>query len=681
MVEAFNTIGAELDHLKIEIETMASACDRMQSRINEVKEASGLAIQQAERLFHAEETTQVQITVAQTFLAHFTLSASQLRAIKNNEVNSDFFSALVRVHEIFNHARTLLVGETQLQKRTGVELASTMSEHLEVAYRKLYRWIRSETKFLEIYSDPEVPAMMIQAFEALQERPVLLSYCLDEIALTRSRAVAEGFIDALTIGGPNGVPRPIDMQAHDPKRYVGDMAAFIHQVLASELELLNGGILRKVKKAAFLAIQSSSMPLKSESSNPALLTPSSSKNGLSELTDVTDTTYASQIPGSPVPQSEEPVVLSAGHPQLHPAHRMTQEEQAYRVTMAKLLNIELSGLCKPFQTRVEKVLENNPNPALLYHLANLFYYYSQILGMHLDAHSALAKTFVECRDSAYAAFFKAIGARLSYLVQQRPPTPTSDLSPTHDFTEVVFMLQDILKILDTSIIPAEEKEYEALPILDRIVDALLEACVTGIQAANATLKPGPRGMPVTGNASTIDLTLYSLEQVVYLINCTTSVIKVLEKYPFCLVKLAQLKSSIDARVAALVAEQSGTALRACGVAAKIEAIRKYEQEKASGSAAVAPVLAMAPGMDTTSVRSAIRSFEANILELGTLSMAQIDKIEDDRVRSQARRATSAALADTYSAIFNAISSADSGFPNPDSLLRYKPEQVRMMMNV
>ena len=62
-------------------------------------------------------------------------------------------------------------------------------------------------------------------------------------------------------------------------------------------------------------------------------------------------------------------------------------------------------------------------------------------------------------------------------------------------------------------------------------------------------------------------------------------------------------------------------------------------------------------------------------------MPQIDKIEDDRVRSQARKATSSALADTYSTIFDAISSADSGYPNPDSILRYKPDQVRMMMNV
>ena len=38
------------------------------------------------------------------------------------------------------------------------------------------------------------------------------------------------FVTALTRGGPGGMPRPIEVQAHDPRRYVGDMLAWVHQV-------------------------------------------------------------------------------------------------------------------------------------------------------------------------------------------------------------------------------------------------------------------------------------------------------------------------------------------------------------------------------------------------------------------------------------------------------------------
>ena len=34
------------------------------------------------------------------------------------------------------------------------------------------------------------------------------------------------------------MPRPIEMHAHDPRRYLGDMLAWVHQSLASERELL-----------------------------------------------------------------------------------------------------------------------------------------------------------------------------------------------------------------------------------------------------------------------------------------------------------------------------------------------------------------------------------------------------------------------------------------------------------
>jgi len=35
------------------------------------------------------------------------------------------------------------------------------------------------------------------------------------------------------------MPRPIEIHAHDPMRYVGDMLAWIHQAVASESEFLH----------------------------------------------------------------------------------------------------------------------------------------------------------------------------------------------------------------------------------------------------------------------------------------------------------------------------------------------------------------------------------------------------------------------------------------------------------
>lgn len=47
------------------------------------------------------------------------------------------------------------------------------------------------------------------------------------------------FIEALTEGGANGSLKPIELHAHDPKRYIGDMFAWLHQAIPNEKENLS----------------------------------------------------------------------------------------------------------------------------------------------------------------------------------------------------------------------------------------------------------------------------------------------------------------------------------------------------------------------------------------------------------------------------------------------------------
>ena len=67
---------------------------------------------------------------------------------------------------------------------------------------------------------------------------IKLRSILDEIVSLRKNVVQRAFIEALTQGGPGGVPRPIDMYAHDPLRYIGDILAWVHQSSASEKEMI-----------------------------------------------------------------------------------------------------------------------------------------------------------------------------------------------------------------------------------------------------------------------------------------------------------------------------------------------------------------------------------------------------------------------------------------------------------
>lgn len=63
-------------------------------------------------------------------------------------------------------------------------------------------------------------------------------HCQECLTQRRKDVVRRRFIFALSHGGNNGNLRPIEMQAHDPVRYVGDILAWVHQAVVSEREFL-----------------------------------------------------------------------------------------------------------------------------------------------------------------------------------------------------------------------------------------------------------------------------------------------------------------------------------------------------------------------------------------------------------------------------------------------------------
>jgi len=109
----------------------------------------------------------------------------------------------------------------------------------EAAYERLCRWVQQQCRLLVDNDSPDLAPHLHRAAAALRARPTLFKYCAEEVAGQRHAAVFRRFIAALTRGGPGGTPRPMEMHAHDPRRYAGDMLAWLHQALASEHELMD----------------------------------------------------------------------------------------------------------------------------------------------------------------------------------------------------------------------------------------------------------------------------------------------------------------------------------------------------------------------------------------------------------------------------------------------------------
>ncbi|KAK0051866.1 conserved oligomeric Golgi complex subunit 6 [Biomphalaria pfeifferi] len=236
-LSAFQAVKEQLDSVYSDVQAMNECCQDMTNRLKAAKAKTHHLISQTTSLHNESQKLQLREQVANAFLEKFQLKPDEikiLRGTRDGGLHADFFKALAKVKQIHSDCKFLLRTNHQT---AGLEIMESMALHQESAYERLYRWTQNQCR--QVTQDtPDVSYLLCQAVEALQDRPVLLKYSLDEFGKARRSAVVRGFIDALTRGGPGGTPRPIELHSHDPLRYVGDMLAWLHQSSASEKEYL-----------------------------------------------------------------------------------------------------------------------------------------------------------------------------------------------------------------------------------------------------------------------------------------------------------------------------------------------------------------------------------------------------------------------------------------------------------
>ncbi|GAM21657.1 hypothetical protein SAMD00019534_048320, partial [Acytostelium subglobosum LB1] len=269
---------------------------------------------------------------------------------------------------------------------------------------------------------PEMPsgALLPQSLSALQERPLLLTFCLEEIGEYRCKCLTSSFITALTMGGHNGTPRPIEINAHDPLRFLGDMLAWIHQTLASEYELLS----------ALLGRITITVP---------------SKN------DDIDFGDASQ--------------LTAGGQQDELQHQIKPID--------KVLDIGFEAVNRPLTVRVEQILQSKPGITTIYKMITLLDFYSRIASSIVtNKTSRVSSIMNDIKHTCLNSFFTLIKDSFEK-IHRAPQTPSIELVPTNEIKESINKLKELITTFNGSLVPDSEREEEFKPILTSMVDPIV----------------------------------------------------------------------------------------------------------------------------------------------------------------------------------------------------------------
>lgn len=236
-LHAFGEVNQKLDDLERLVAEMRVYCDEAEAQLKLTEEASHSLLEHAESLQQERHQVETRKSIVTLFLDRFTLTDDEIEALtsRNVPVGSRFFLAMDKTVRIRVDCRVLMSGEDGPTK-AGMDIMSTTASYLEQGYDKIYRWCTFEFRRLSSENHLEVSPTMLESVRRLSQRPELLSEALTVLSQTKQNALLNLFLNALTRGGPSGLPRPIELHAHDPIRYIGDMLAWVHQAIAAECE-------------------------------------------------------------------------------------------------------------------------------------------------------------------------------------------------------------------------------------------------------------------------------------------------------------------------------------------------------------------------------------------------------------------------------------------------------------
>jgi len=245
----------------------------------------------------------------------------------------------------------------------------------QAGYDNLCRWVKKECANIS-YESTELNNLLSIAFSALSHRPALLTGCVEELEKSRCASLVVQFLDALAKGAAatgtkdiNGMAvkkKPIEMHAHDPIRYVGDMLAWIHQAVASESELIRSLFANMILANA------------STNANQSVLS-------ISSLFTTT------------MDENDSTLELSS-EPNENAENNGYTDRETNNPHIVRVLSQSFEGICRPFQVRVQQVLTETQRAnevEVIYRIANLLDFFQKTIQTFMPFNSPLCTTFEE----------------------------------------------------------------------------------------------------------------------------------------------------------------------------------------------------------------------------------------------------------------------------------------------
>eukprot|EP00760_Papus_ankaliazontas_P020255 PhM_4_TR18281/c0_g2_i1/m.78911/K20293/COG6, COD2; conserved oligomeric Golgi complex subunit 6 len=456
-------------------------------------------------------------------------------------------------------------------QQAGIEIMESMYVVQVAALERIHRYAIGAIQTSLSPDTAEVPLLLVSAMKELRGRPALWSKAMEEVVRIRRTVVVRMFFDALTRGAC-----PIEMQAHDAVRYVGDIMAWVHQSVAEESELLS----------VF--------------------------------------------------------------------YRNISHTEGIETTTRDLLDSIYEAMCKHIKVRIDQSVESTQTSApqgqylvTMFRLEHLTSFYAHTLGGIMGENASLVLMLSDCKLLLSKLFYDALKIMCDKF-NTMEIVPPVDLSVPPVIQDSIAKLKQMLDTVQSSLIPAGDREEEFSVVLGAIVDPLLSL---------PSLLSGDIERPA---------------RMVLQINTLCVLHALLAQYEFTTEKVAKIQSILDRDVTTYINLQVEALRRFFGFDDKLDQIRN--QAEGTQLSSYAPT-------HPTVMRETMQAFISHVYRTGNISVPYADKISLVRVRELVQSSVSAQVCTSYNVLYDAVHTASNGYPDPDTIAQHNPAQIRTLLDV
>ncbi|TID22073.1 oligomeric Golgi complex subunit 6 [Venturia nashicola] len=426
IIQDFGQVAEQLKRIGSVIDSLNKCCSDMRVHISASQKETIPVLEDANSILSQKSRVESKQQILKAFQSHFIVSEDEIAVLTSSSepVNDSFFRILAKVKKIHKDSEVLLGTENE---RLGLEILDQSSKQLNSAFQKLYRWIQKDFKTLDL-ENPQISSSIRQSLRVLAERPALFQSCMDFFAEAREHTLSDSFHAALTgsTAGLAAAPdaKPIEFQAHDPLRYIGDMLAWSHSATVSEreaLEILFVGEGDELAKGIKAGIDSD-------------------------------------------PWS---------------THDAQGKEETYdgRKALNELVSRDIAGVARLLRQRTEQVISSHEDATLAYKIANLIAFYRNTFSKLIGPDAAILEVLGGLEKSAEGQFKANMRDHVISIHADRATAPP-DLSPPDFLEEALVTLKALMKSYDTSLAAINSGDDGFAPVLVEALDPFMKACGT-----------------------------------------------------------------------------------------------------------------------------------------------------------------------------------------------------------